>query len=86
MPVCLLLYGADELSRMKQGVVVDASLRDFLKQEGIVVVDAGDFIQRALPRETTFRRITVPDGHLNREGDRLVAESLVEALKRIGLL
>jgi hypothetical protein len=86
VPVCLLLYSAPELVNLRRGVRDDEQLRRFLDHERIATVDSGQHILKALPSETTFARITVPDGHMNREGDRLIAEALAHGLKSLGLL
>jgi hypothetical protein len=86
VPVCVLLYSAPELAKMKQGVRQDEPLRTFLEREGIAAIDTGPHMLQALPTETTFTSITVSDGHMNRRGDRLIAEALVDGLKRLGFL
>jgi hypothetical protein len=86
VPVCLFLYNANELANLKRGVRRYERLREFLSDEGIATIDTGPYIVQSLPSETTFKRITVPDGHMNREGNRLIAEALARGLGRLGLL
>jgi len=84
--VCVLLYSAPELAKMRQGLRHDEQLRTFLEREGIAAIDTGPHILQALPTEKTFTAITVSDGHMTRRGDRLIAEALVDGLKRLGFL
>lgn len=85
-PVCLIIYSARELAQVRNGSRQYERLQSFLDHEGIASVDTGAYILQSLPAETKFGRLSVPDGHMNREGERLIAEALAQGLRRLGLL
>ncbi len=69
----LLIYGPEDLSAIARGERLDARLLEFLKDHRIPFVDAGEFMIRNAGADED---LSMPMGHFNKTGNRLIAEAL----------
>ncbi len=86
VPICILLYSSRDLVVLKRSPRHDNSLVDFLKTEQIRHVDTGKYILDRYSEDDAFKSLSIPDGHLNNRGDRMVAAALAQGLAEMGLL
>jgi hypothetical protein len=88
MPVCVLLYSADDLRVIKSGVRFDAALLKFLAAKGIPYIDTAQYILVQYRDNDRFEGLSVSrsDRHLSCRGNFMVAEALARGLGSLALL
>ena len=88
MPVCVLLYSADDLRVIKSGVRFDAALLKFLAAKGIPYIDTAQYILVQYRDNDRFEGLSVSrsDRHLSSRGNFMVAEALARGLGSLALL
>lgn len=75
-PLFLLLYSAKDLTWIRQQGRGDRLILQHMKRKGYPFVDMNTYIPGKLGGEADFSTLSAPEGHLNRHGNRMVAEAL----------